>query len=210
MKDGDPRDGLLLMRIGLYFGPPCFVLLTAAWFKLLHDEAISLGVFLLLLVLNVPITLAGVEVIYQVVHRTAVGLTKTLLADGDIPPPPSYPNQDVLIAQGKYAEAAEYFRDHIRVDPDDCDARFRLADLLERHLADPTGAEQQLLDVRRRSPDPRRQYAASNALIDLYRKSGRRDRLKVELARFAQRYRGTPRGEAAARELKGMKEEERA
>src|SRR2546430_8242279 len=90
-------------------------------------------------------------------------------------------NQDVLIAQGKYAEAAEYFRDHLRVDPADCDARLRLAELYERHLADPEGAEQQYLEARRGSADPRRQFTATNALIDLYRRTGRRDRLTVEL-----------------------------
>ena len=168
---------------------------------------ISAGVFVALLVANVPITVAGVRLIAHSVSRTSVLLAKTLLAAGDIPPPRSYPEQDLLIARGQYAEAAEYFRDLVRVDPDDCDPRIRLAELLERHLADPAGAEQQYLEARRRSADPRRQYAASNALIDLYRKSGRRDRLKVELARLADRYRGTAHGDAAAQELKELKAE---
>src|SRR5438552_3432914 len=86
---------------------------------------------------------------------------------------------------------------------------FILAELYERHLADPEGAEQQYLEARRGSADPRRQFTATNALIDLYRRTGRRDRLTVELARFAERYRGTPHGEAAARELKELKAEAR-
>src|SRR5216684_2510171 len=44
-----------------------------------------------------------------------------------------------------------------------------------------------------------------NLLIDLYRKLGRRDRLTVELARCADRYRGTPPGAAAAQELRELK-----
>jgi hypothetical protein len=204
MRDADPVDSLLLVRVGLYFGPACFIVLTALWTKLLVEGAISTGVFVVLLVANVPITLAGIALIYRSISGTATFVANTLTAGGDIPPPPSYPNQEVLIAQGKYAEAADYFRDHLRVDPADCDARIRLAELCERYLADPGGAEQQYLDARR-SPDPRRQFAATNALIDLYRRTGRRDRLTVELARFAERYRGTPHGDAAARELRELK-----
>jgi len=209
MKDHDPIDGLLLMRVGLYFGPACFIMLTALWTKLLLEGAISAGAFVVLLVANVPITLAGVKLIYRSISGSATFLADTLTAAGSIPPPPSYPNQDVLIAQGKYAEAADYFRDHLRIDPADCDARLRLAELCERYLADPAGAEQQYLEARRASTDPRRQFAATNALIDLYRRTGRHDRLTVELARFAERYRGTPHGEAAARELKELKAEAR-
>src|SRR5205814_9933709 len=93
-------------------------------------------------VANVPITLAGVKLIYRSISGSATFLADTLTAAGNIPPPPSYPNQDVLIAQGKYAEAADYFRDHLRIDPADCDARLRLAELGERYLADPAGAAQ--------------------------------------------------------------------
>src|SRR2546426_580173 len=126
MKDSDLVDSLLLMRVGLYFGPACFLILTVLWTNLLVEGAISTGVFVVLVVANVPITLAGIALIYRSIGGTATLLANTLTAAGDIPPPPSYPNQDVLIAQGKYAEAAEYFRDHLRVDPADRDARLRL------------------------------------------------------------------------------------
>ena len=129
-------------------------------------------------------------------------------AAGNIAPPPSYPQQDILIGQGKYAEAADYFRDHIRIAPEDVDARLRLADLLERHLGDLAGAEQQYLAVRRLSGEARLEIAVTNGLIDVYRKLGRHDRLKAELARLAERRRGTALGEGAARELRELKEEE--
>ena len=67
------------------------------------------------------------------------------------------------------------------------------------------GAERLYLEVRRSSPTPHQEMAATNGLIDPYRRTGHRDRLTVELARFADRYRGTPQGEAAARELKELK-----
>src|SRR5207302_1489800 len=142
MRDSDPVDSLLLMRVGLYFGPACFFILTALWTKLLVEGTISTGVFVVLVVANVPITLAGIALIYRSIGGTATLLANTLTAAGDIPP-------------------------------------------------------------------PRRQFTATNALIDLYRRTGRRDRLTVELARFAERYRGTPHGEAAARELKELKAEAR-
>jgi len=48
--------------------------------------------------------------------------------------------------------------------------------------------------------------SATNGLIDLYRKMGRTARLKVELARFVDRYRGSALAEGAARELRELKE----
>src|SRR5256885_13353073 len=146
MKDSDPVDSLLLMRVGLSFGPACFLILPALWTKLLVEGTISTGVFVVLVVANVPITLAGIALIYRSIGGTATLLANTLTAAGDIPPPPSYPNQDVLIAQGKYAEAAEYFRDHLRADPADCDARLRLAELEAQPPTDPhaTGEQEPL------------------------------------------------------------------
>jgi len=91
------------------------------------------------------------------------------------------------------------------VEPEDIDARLRLADLLERHLKDDAGAEREYVEVRRRATDARQQMMASNGLIDVYRRSGNRGRLVVELARFAERYRGSAAGDAAARELKELK-----
>src|SRR5438445_340290 len=185
MKDSDLVDSLLLMRVGLYFGPACFLILTALWTKLLVEGTISTGVFVVLVVANVPITLAGIALIYGSIGGTATLLANTLTAAGDIPPPPSYPNQDVLIAQGKYAEAAEYFRDHLRVDPADCDARLRLAELYERHPAGPAGGEQQSPAARRGRAGRRRQSTATNALPGLRRRTGRRG---SALPRRASRY----------------------
>jgi tetratricopeptide (TPR) repeat protein len=112
-----------------------------------------------------------------------------------------------LIVQGKYAEAADWFRDHIRIEPEDHEARLRLAMLLEMHLKGYDEAEQLLLKIRNATPpgDARQQMQASNHLIDLYRKTGRTDRLVVELGRFVERYRGSPQATGAARELKELK-----
>jgi hypothetical protein len=204
MKDLETHDTTDLFRIAVLFGPPCLIILSAAWFFLLAKGFISPRTFVLLMVANIPITVGGVVVIFLFVRTMAVGVAHMATAAGNIPPPPSYPNQDLLIAQGKYREAADYFRDHIRITPEDMDARLRLADLLERYLGDLAGAEQQFLAVRRLSNEPHLEVPVTNGLIDVYRKQGRREQLKSELARLVERRRGTALGEGAARELQEL------
>jgi hypothetical protein len=205
LKDIDSAERAQLLKVVVFFGPPCFVMLTAAWYFCARQQWISGGVFLLLVVLNVPLTIAGILAIHRGTGAASTSLVKTIFAAGNIPPPPTYPRQDVLIARGHYAEAADYFRDHIRVEPGDHEARLQLAHLLETRLQGHDEAEQLYLGVRRMQPDQRQELRAANGLIDLYRRTGRRDRLRVELARFADRYRGTKAGDAAARELKELK-----
>jgi hypothetical protein len=204
MKAFETHDATDIARIGVFFGPPCIIILSAAWFFLLAKGLISPRTFVWLMVANIPITVGGVTVIFLAVRSAAVGVAHMATAAGNIPPPPSYPNQDLLIARGKYREAADYFRDHIRIAPEDMDARLRLADLLERHLGDLAGAEQQFLAVRRLSNEPRLEIPVTNGLIDVYRKQGRRELLKSELARLVERQRGTALGEGAARELREL------
>ena len=204
MKAFETHDATDIARIGVLFGAPCMVILSAAWFFLLAKGFISPGTFVFLMLANIPITVGGVIAVFLAVRTTAVGVAYMATAAGNIPPPPSYPNQDLLIAQGKYREAADYFRDHIRIAPEDMDARLRLADLLERHLGDLGGAEQQFLAVRRLSNEPRLEVPVTNGLIDVYRKQGRRELLKSELARLVERQRGNALGEGAARELQEL------
>jgi len=201
LKDVDSAERAYLLKVAVFFGPPCFVMLSMAWYFCQREGWISSGVFLLLLVLNVPLTVAGIFAIHRAATATSTGLVKTIFAAGDIPPPRTYPRQDVLIVRGQYAEAADYFRDHIRIEPDDHEARLQLAHLLETRLQGYDEAERLYLEVRRMQPDPRQEMRVGNGLIDLYRRTGRGDRLRVELARFADRYRGTAAGDAAARQL---------
>ena len=191
-----------------WFGPACYGMLSLLWYFMFDKGWISGGVFAFLLVLNLPLTVLGIFVIHRAVGSAAVGLVHTIFAVGDIPPEPTYPRQDVLIARGRHAEAADWFRDHLRIEPDDHAARLRLAQLLESHLAGYAEAERLYLEIRKAQPpaDGRQQMRAANGLIDLYRKLGRTARLKVELARFVERYRGSALAAGAARELKELKE----
>ena len=191
--------------MAVLFGPACFVMLSFLWYFFLRQQWISSSVFLLLVIMNVPVTIAGIFAIHRTVGVTSTGLVKAIFAAGNIPPPPTYPRQDVMIARGQYAEAADYFRDHIRIEPGDHEARLQLAQLLETRLQGHDEAERLYQEVRRMQPDPRQEMRAANGLIDLYRRTGRRDRLRVELARFADRYGGTAAGDAAAREVSELK-----
>ena len=204
----DASDVIRLFRVATWFGVPCFIMLSSLWLGMLSKGRISALVCVVLLILNLPITALGVIVIHRAVGGAAVLTVKTIFADGDIPPPPTYPNQDVLIAQGEFAEAAGWFRDHLRIEPGDHEARLQLAHLLEMRLEGYDEAERLYLEVRDAEPpaNAHEQLRAANGLIDLYRKLGRTGRLKVELARFVDRYRGSPLANGAARELKELKE----
>lgn len=208
MKELETHDTTDLFRIAVLFGPPCIIILSAAWFFLLAKGLITPQTFVWLMLANIPITVGGVLAIFFVVRSASRGFAHMATAAGNIPPPPSYPQQDILIGQGKYAEAADFFRDHLRIAPEDVHARLQLADLLERRVGDLAGAEEQYLAVRRLSEEPRFDVPVTNGLIDVYRRLGRRDRLKVELARLADRQRGTALGAGAAQELRELKLEE--
>lgn len=206
----DPTDAIRLMRVMAWFVPACNMMLGFLWYFMREKGWIPTPLFVVLVALDLPLSVVGALAIHRVVGDTAVLMMKTMMAVGDIPPPPTYPRQDVLIVQGKYAEAADWFRDHLRIEPADHEARLQLAHLLEMRLREYDEAERLYLEVRNAQPraNPKEQLRASNGLIDVYRKSGRTGRLKVELARFVDRYHGSPLAEGAAREIKELKETE--
>ena len=196
------------MKVAVFFGPACFIMLSMLWYFMVMKGWIPGWLAVVLTVLNVPFTVAAIFAIHGTVNVASTGFVKTIFAAGDIAPPRTYPRQDVLIVQGNYAEAADYFRDHLRIEPDDHEGRLRLAHLLETKLKAYDEAERLYLEIRGAQPPATKQeqMRAANGLIDLYRKTGRTDRLKVELGRFAERYRGTPLADGAARELRDLKD----
>lgn len=205
LKDIDIVERTQLLKIAVWFGPATFIMLSAAWARAYAQGSIPGWLCALLIVLDLPLIAFGILGIHVFTNRASQGLVHGIYAVGDIPPPPSYPRQDVMIVRGQYQEAADYFRDHLTVNPDDNEARLRLADLLEQRLDDLAGAERLYLEVRGHEPNRGQEMRASNGLIDLYRKQGNRERLLVELARFRDRYPGTPGAEAAARLLQELK-----
>jgi tetratricopeptide (TPR) repeat protein len=133
------------------------------------------------------------------------GLVGLLTAAGNLPGDASFSLQESLIARGRYREAARAFAAHLARAPEDDAARLALAELSARHLGDPASAERLYREVLARQGSDGARWKAGNGLIDLFRATGQRGRLMVELARFADRYRGTPAGTAARRELDALK-----
>jgi hypothetical protein len=133
------------------------------------------------------------------------GFFRMLFAAGGLPSRPGFSYQESLVARGRCREAARAYRDHLVTHPADHDARLALGALLAGPLADPAGAEQVYLEVRAAGARGRHEMLASQALIDLYAATGQRGRHMTELARFADRYRGTGAGRAARHALEEMK-----
>src|SRR5574341_869799 len=155
LQDRDAREVSDLVRIAAWFAPACVIMLSGAWYFCFDRGWISGPVFALLVVLNFPLAGGGGLLINAMVGRTAGGIMRTLYAAHDLPPPRQYPRQETLVARGQYEEAAGYFRDHLVVEPDDHEARLRLAALLETHLGDAAGAEALYREVRSRTPTSR-------------------------------------------------------
>lgn len=189
------------VRLGV-FG---FILLALGEAKAVEAGWISPGMMALLLFLNLPF-LAGLALVgYAMIDRSASAFTNTVLGAGNLKPEPAHSGCESLVARGFYREAVGAYRQFITEHPDDNLARIKLADVHRRHLGEPEEAERLFLEVRRQGADPRYEFLAWNLLIELYREMGRTDRLIVELARFADRYRATRAGRDAARLLRELK-----
>ena len=205
----DAAERAQFLSFALRAGPPAFLLLSLADAFLLMKGSIGSGLFLVLLVLNLPLSAGFVLACWKVIEGTARGFTKMVYAGGNLPPTPQHSAHESLVARGFYAEAIAAYRQHLAEQPHDNLARLKLAAVYRDHGNDPLAAEQLFLEVRRTEPTPQEEVFASNMLIELYRATGRRDRLRVELARFADRYRGTRGGRAAAELLREIRAEDR-
>jgi tetratricopeptide (TPR) repeat protein len=205
LRDLDSADAANALRIAVWFAPACIVMLSMLWYFFYHRGYISGAVFGFLVLLTFPIAAVGVFVIHAATMGASSRLVRTIYSAGNLPPPRSYPHQEAMIARGQYREAADHFRDHLVVEPADNAARLRLAALLETQLGEPGEAEALYKQVRDRAATPHEEAAALNGLIDLYRRTGQRGRLMVELARFAGRFGGSAAARAAARELEDLK-----
>ncbi|HKV71493.1 MAG TPA: hypothetical protein VJN62_09615 [Gemmatimonadales bacterium] len=206
LSDVDSAEQAYFVKVLFWMGPAVFIILVGIQSFLARHGVIPGWLLTILFVVDIPLTYWVAKLVHAGTGNLAEGFVATLTASGNLPPPPpAYVRQDVLLTQGKYAEAADYFRDHIRVHPEDLEARLRLAAMLEKHLRGDAEAEQLYLEVRRSNPDQRREMAAANGLIDLYTRTGRKDRLKVELARFADRYAGSQHALEARRKLDELK-----
>ncbi|MDX2193339.1 MAG: tetratricopeptide repeat protein [Gemmatimonadales bacterium] len=137
--------------------------------------------------------------------RTAGALIALQSTGGRVDP--AHSRMQALEAQGRHAEAADAWLAHIAAHPDDVEARFHLADLQFRHLADAAASERTLRELRRLATPPVTQRRVDNALIDLLEQLKDHARLRVELARFADRWKDHPEAEGARRRLRELRAE---
>src|SRR5262245_26786920 len=146
---------------------------------------------------------------YGAIGAAAGGLIRMVSGAGNLPPAPSFSYQESLVMQGKHREAADAYRDHLASHPDDHDARLALAALLAGPMTQHADAEREYLAIRSGGASGKQEFIASQALIDLYAATGQRGKHMAELAKFAERYRGTVDGTAAKRVLAELKEADR-
>lgn len=183
-------------------------LMSAGWFGVLgHFVQSLLGLAWWFTPAAIVVGAMVGEAVYRLSHQSATGLFRILFAARGIDAGPGFSAEDALIMQGRHAQAADSFRAWLAQHPADHEARLRLASLAIDHLARPEEAEPLLITVRD-SPmaSPRQEAAARQALIDLFARTGATGRQMAELARFADRYRGTPAGDAARETLHRMKD----
>ncbi|MEO8633689.1 MAG: hypothetical protein ABI587_00290 [Gemmatimonadales bacterium] len=204
---GDTGERAQFLKLFVRLAIPGTVLLAIGEAMALGRGWISPVGFFFLLLLDLPMLYLLALLIFRLIDSSASGFTTMVLAGGNLTPEPAHSGMESLVARGFYPEAAEQFRAHLITAPNDHAARFKLADLYRRHLADPLAAERLYLEVRNGRVSPREEMFAGNMLIELYYETGRQDRQIVELARFAQRWRGTAGGRSAAQALKEMKQE---
>ncbi len=139
--------------------------------------------------------------------KAAKGIVHVITGSGNLEPAPSFSYQESLAANGKYAEAAESYHQHLRTHPDDQHARIALADIYANELDDLKTAEQLYREIRDAQDATALAHRATESLIDLYHKTRDRGRLMAELSRTAEQYRGTRAGEAAKRALMDLKKD---
>lgn len=197
LEDAGERLSFYHAAVWVFVACTVFGIMVAYYLQAMDRIGIlgAVGVLLIAWVLAAAITF-GVWTMSGVVSR---GIVQTMTGAGNLPPAPGFSFQESLVARGKYQEAAEAYREHLARAPDDFHARLALASLWRDHLGDPAMSERLYLETRSRHPPPSFDFAIGNALIDLYHRTGQHGRELAELARFADRFHGTPEG-ARARE----------
>jgi hypothetical protein len=205
MGASDPDRPILIKAV--VYSTLVFVVLGAlVGFRLVAQHDLGILALLGIVVISGAIGAGAGFTVVSLSNLFAGGLIRSLFSAGNIAPAPSFSYQESLVARGRLADAADAYREHLTLHPADHDARLALAALLAGPVAEPAQAERLLLQVRAEQPSPRQELIASQSLIDLYAATGQRGRHLVELARFADRHRGTVAGEAAREAVKRMKD----
>jgi tetratricopeptide (TPR) repeat protein len=206
LTDTDLGERALRLKVVVWLGAPTFVILAAVELRLFFQGRIGASLLFLLLVLNLGVVALIAGLILRTTGGAAHALTRAVYAQGNLAPDPTYSAEESLIIRGRMAEAEGLLQSRIQARPGELESRLKLAELYEQ-IDRPEEAERLYLEIRQLHPSPRVEITAANRLLNLYRRTRRYDRLKVELARFADRWKGTSAGDHAARLLRELKAE---
>lgn len=203
LTDRDTGDHVFLLSLAVRLGPVIMFFLLAVEWAFYRER------LLWLLIPDIAATALVVLAAYKFFGGFSRAASSVLFPSGKgTPPARQYSEQEALVASGRYAEAADSYRAIIMDEPTLLDPRLRLARLLEDQCADPVAAERCYLDIRALNPLSDQDWIVANGLIDLYHRTGQRDRLKAELGRLSRRHAGTDMGAGARRRLQELVEEE--
>lgn len=201
----DAAERAFLFRVALLSFASCTVFGVMVSLYLMDQKKIGLAGAAVVIALGWFTALVMTIVVWTVSGVVSRSVVQAITGAGNLPPAPSFSLQESLVARGKYREAVSSYQEHLERMPGDFHARLALASLWRDHLGDSATAERLLLETRKKNPPPNIEFAIANSLIDLYHRSGRRGRELAELARFAQRYQGTPEGTRAREALARIK-----
>jgi len=166
--------------------------------------------FLIGLLLLPVLLFAIARIVFMGVSGASEAFGQVVLAGGNLTPAASFSAEEAMVMQGRVAEARQALESRLEDDPDDVAVRLHLAALVRDQQGDHATAECLYLEGRSRPGAGSRADTYANLLIDLYQKTGNQGRLMAELARFADRNRGAPAGQAARRRLDELRAEIRA
>ena len=201
----DVGERVYFFRVAFFSLASCTVFAVMVSLFLMDQKKIGLLGAAVVLLLGWVVAGVITTVVWTFSGVASRGLVQMMTGAGNLPPAPSFSLQESLVARGRYQDAARAYEQHLERVPGDVHARLALALLWRDHLGDPATAERLLLEARRRNPPPNVEFAIGNSLIDLYHRSGQRGRELAELARFAERFRGTPEGTRAREALARIK-----
>jgi hypothetical protein len=206
MPGRDLAERAQLLRITVLLGGPTLVIGAFTIFFIFHRFHPPAWLFLPSLLLLFPLTVALILVVEAVTTRSAQGVVTALHAAHARAPGTGFSRQESLVAQGRPQEAVTAYRQRIIEHPEDVAAMVALARLLEGALGDADGAEELYRRARAERPGGDWERIIGNDLIDLYGRWGMDGKLRAELARFAEQYRGTQAGQAARAHLDRLKD----
>lgn len=202
LKDIDTPDNILLLTLAVRIGPPIMLIL------MLFEYAFFRNRFIWFIIPDLAATALLILAARWGLDQFARGAGSILMPSGNgTPTAREYSEQEALVIRGHYVEAADAFRAIAEDEHANIDVRMRLGALLEKHCADPEGAAFSYRSVRRLSPTPHQDLAASNALIELYQRTGAPEKVTAELMRLSRQYGAEAIGKKARDHLERLRGE---